>query len=368
MGLFLLAVKKNNLYCYLASAVSLGVLIDVKFNGLVAVPAMGLFYLVYKYLNRPVTQAGTGSRSKPDLIALLKYYFPVLPLIGFGLVTLVTIFLLWPWLWPDPVGRLMDSLNHWEYVPVEYFLGQPQEAPVTYYVMYLLVTTPLLLLIPLALGVYYSLKSRDAYKYAVLLWFVVPFAYSFSGFIQGGMRYLLMIYPAMAILIACGLAGLAARVERPKLSRTKVFAALSALTLVYLLVTAASISPYYLDYYNGLVGGPAHVAEGRLFNIGWWGEGTYSAVKYVEATAPAGSSVYVLAMPNHQVHFYGLKNDYVCPDIKGDYAVPGNPDYVVDNFFTREYFNATFNRSNYELVYVSSVQNATLTEVYKRTG
>lgn len=370
MGLFLVAIKKNNLYWYIASAISLGFLIDVKFNGLVAIPAMGLSYLVYKYMNRFSRESPRGKSAslKDTIVALFKYYVPVLPLIGFGILTLATIYFLWPWLWPDPIGRLSLSLAHWEYVPIEYFLGQPQVAPPTYYIAYLLVTTPLLLLIPLPIGVYGNLKSKDVYKYAMLIWFVVPFAYSFSGFIQGGMRYLLMIFPPMAILIAQGLYCIAEWAERFKLPRGTVFAILSALTLVYLLFTAASISPYYLDYYNALAGGPAHVQQEKLFNIGWWGEGTYSAVNYVETTAVPNSTVYVLAMPNHQVHFYGLKNNYVCPDIKGDFVVPGTPDYIVDNFFTGEYFNATFDRSKYELVYVSSVQNATLTEVYKHTG
>ena len=69
------------------------------------------------------------------------------------------------------------------------------------------------------------------------------------------------------------------------------------LLLAYSLFVIQKISPYYLDYYNELVGGPKIVSDTRMFQIGWWGEGVREAAYYVRDNGKKGSSVGLAVVP-----------------------------------------------------------------------
>jgi hypothetical protein len=95
-------------------------------------------------------------------------------------------------------------------------------------------------------------------------------------------------------------AWLGTRLRARGLSSDRVFALLAVVLLAYLGITAARIHPYYLDYYGEHVGGPAGVAEHRLFEVGWWGEGIADAVDYVNEHAAAGARVHKRCVaPSH---------------------------------------------------------------------
>jgi hypothetical protein len=277
---------------------------------------------------------------------------------------------IWPWLWPDPIGQLQASLSHWTYIPTEYFLGQQQAATPIYYVVYLLVTTPVLLFIPMCAGAYGIARSRNAYSLAIIFWFIVPFAYSFSSFIQDGMRYLLMIYPAMAILISIGLDQIASWVASFNLRLTKrfVYITLAALTIMYLLYALVSVYPYYLDYYNALAGGPSNVQENRLFEFGWWGEGVYDSLLYIEHNAPPGATVYIAAHPSINVQYYNIAKNFTYAPADGtiNVSVPSTYDYIITNYFSEIYYNIYFDKSDYTLEHVTTVQGTPMVYVYKR--
>jgi hypothetical protein len=101
------------------------------------------------------------------------------------------------------------------------------------------------------------------------------------------MRYLIMIYPAIALICACGLWAAAGWIgDRVKsVGRDRAFAVGSTLTVVYLVVSLILVHPYYLDYYNALAGGPKGAYDHKSYEFGWWGEGVKAAMDYVERTA-----------------------------------------------------------------------------------
>jgi 4-amino-4-deoxy-L-arabinose transferase-like glycosyltransferase len=364
--LFILAARYHNKYLYAASAVSMGLLIDTKFNGLLVIPVLVLFYWLYIYYENGTLQR-TGQNKAVD--KPLKDYLPIVSAIIFFSLAMLTVYIAWPWLWPDPIGHMNISLSHWTYTPIEYFMGSAQKATPIYYVAYFLVTTPVLLFVPLAFGVYRSARSKNAYKLAVLLWLIVPFAYSFSSFIQDGMRYLLMIYPAMAILVADGLDGIASRAGSLNmgLSKNILYAGLVALAIMYLLYALISVHPYYLDYYNVLAGGPSNVQEHKLFKFGWWGEGIYDSVAYIEKNATRGTTVYVATQPNDMVRYYATSNLYTIPNASLlNETIPSQYDYIITNEYAEEYYTLRFNASDYTLVHTTSVGGAPLVSVYHR--
>jgi len=74
-----------------------------------------------------------------------------------------------------------------------------------------------------------------------------------------------------------------------------------SLVVGYLVVTSLIIHPYYLDYYNEIVGGPKNVYKHRWFEIAWWGEGIKEAVEYVNATASPGAYIWLKVIPTVEV-------------------------------------------------------------------
>jgi 4-amino-4-deoxy-L-arabinose transferase-like glycosyltransferase len=404
MCLFMLATKKNSALYYGLSAISLGLLIGVKLNGLLIIPVLAIFYLLqrheylanYKLKNanlRKVKGKKAVEKEENQSLQLIKAYLPPVALAGFCVITILTIFLLWPWLWFGTIDRLSMTLSHWTYSPQEYFLGALTQVPLYYYVVYFLVTTPLLLFIPLALGAYKVARSKDVYKYAILLWLIVPFAYSLSNFKQGGMRYLLMIYPAMALLCGCGLYEVAAWAGTLNIApaiKKAALPVLCAITIVYLIICLASVQPYYLDYYNSLGGGYQKIHDDRTLNFGWWGEGIYGAEKYVSDIGGSNATAVVVTIPSDPTYrMFDLKPQYIQVGTANSTALaytkkmlqPSTresdnyywntnnhtmkPDYVITNYNAEEYYNVTVDPAYFKEVYSVNLQGASLAKVYK---
>lgn len=400
MYLYLLAVKNNSRKLFLASAVSFGLVLSTKYNGLLILPVLIGFFLVYRLAE---IRAREGRLDVKTLKSNASVLVPAESIITFLGLALILFFVLWPFLWTGPVGRIQVSLDHWTYDITEYFFGTRMAPPIYYYPVYFLVTLPALLLIPLAIGLWDTLKSRNPFKLAMLLWFLVPFGYCFSSFIQDGIRYIFMIYPAVALLCAFGLwqaAGWLSQAfrqiikssgERFKhVTATSLFWALTALATVYLIITAASIYPYYLDYYNEFTGGPKNVQEHRLFKFSWWGEGIKECMDWVGENSPQNATVMMLTLPEDPANtfFFQQGRNYIYPWLSTSNTynkeyrfseepyqlnqsgtfVPVVPDYVIINQKMMEDFNDTFNDPEYSVVYTATVQGAPLVQVYKKTG
>jgi len=392
--LYLLAMKNENRNLFIASAVAFGLVMSTKYNGALILPVLGLFYLIYRLSQ---FKAREGRLDLTTIRANLGTLVPVKSVLIFLGLAVIMFFVFWPYLWSNPIAHLQQSLAHWSAPMSEYFLGVKVTPPLYYYPVYFLVTLPLLLFIPLAIGIVDGIRSRDPFKAALLLWFVVPFAYGFSSFIQDGIRYIFIIYPAVALLCALGLARAAVWISKVAGARlrnmdgSKVLLTLTAVTAIYLLITAWSVYPYYLDYYNGLTGGPKNVQEHRLFKIGWWGEGIKECMNWIGSTAPSNAQVLMLTLPEDPTNTLAFTHDqqYVYPwlaDIGGTnktYAfsrepllmplgdgstMPIVPDYVIINQKMQEDFNVTFVDPGYSLVYEATVQGAPLAQVYQKIG
>ncbi|CAJ35486.1 glycosyltransferase family 39 protein [Methanocella arvoryzae] len=370
MYLFLLALKTEKPAYYIASAISLGLLIDTKYNGLIILPVLFLLFLIHRHqkLNegqtelKPVQIRGLG-----DVLKLGAYYIPVVPTLLFLSTAAITMFVAWPWLWTDTFNHLIHSLTHWTYIPEEYFLGQLQVPPKYYYLVYFLVTTPEALLLLALAGGAIALKCRGTTMWALLLWLIVPFSYNFTSFIQDGMRYLLMIYPALAILCAVGIDGIAVYLagRLKKIESGMLFSAITGITLLCLIASLLSVAPYYLDYYNYVSGGPASAYEQRNYEFSWWGEGLYDSVLYLEKYAPPGSTVFVAARPNTPVEYYAKNHTYILWNIDDKQLTP-DVRYLITNQDNDRYHPFEFNQSEFRVIYETKVQGLPLATVYEK--
>jgi MFS family permease len=219
-------------------------------------------------------------------------------------LSLLVFIAVWPLLWRDPIGNLLAS---WSTLRrphgAEPFGGQLTTAvPWSYFLQYLGATAPVGVLVAAALGVAEQLRRRRALALVTLAaWLGWPLLVSVSPVRQDGVRYVL---PALAALSLAAGMGVAAALTWLRAGWRR--GALGAVGAAYLALICARIQPYYLDYYNELVGGPAAVSRARRFETAWWGEGLDRAISYINAHAQPGASVHRgCVVPSHLTWFRG---------------------------------------------------------------
>jgi hypothetical protein len=263
--------------------------------------------------------------------------------------SLLPIIVTWPWLWGDTARHLQTTIHHWNFTPKELFLGQEGGVPADYFLASFLAVTPLGVVVLFFAGLVRAMRSRGKWI-LVLSWFLAPFAWTFTGFRQDGVRYVYSAFPAFAIIAAAGLLTISARL-------TAVLRHSALVPLVFCLVAYLGwvdwrIHPYYLDYFNEAVGGPSGVYEHRLFETGWWSEGLNEAVAYLNVHAPYGASWTLRGADDHT--FIGLR-----PDLPRD---DRDPRFIV----TRELTPGRPPPAGYQVAMEVRVEGAPIVAVYRK--
>lgn len=284
---FLQGIRTGNQLKYLLSGLFCGVALGTKFTSVLLFVLVFLIFLLAK---------------RQELLKKREITIP-LALIFFPLIALFTFVASWPWLWRSPFWQLMNSaMTYQGYGPLirEYFLGRIVRLPAYYYLVYFAATTPALILILLGSFVHKTLKNRTFYLFSLALWLLVPFLWSFGGLRADGIRYIYPIYPPLSLISAIGFFHIADALPLRRYKRA-AGGLISAMVVGYLVATCLIVHPYYLDYYNEIVGGPKNVYRHRWFEIGWWGEGIKEAVEYVNKNASPGSYVYFKVRPSHEI-------------------------------------------------------------------
>lgn len=208
-----------------------------------------------------------------------------LPWLGVALVVVAT---LWPALWvvPDEALHSYTQKILWEgnnpYTRAQFFFGQPvtDPGPLFYPVASLFRMTPITLVGLVAL----PLALRHPHTERRTLLVLVAFA-GFWALVMttGGKkfdRYLLPAWPALLILAAAGWSALLARLPSCAPRHLKRAAGSGLIGVIGVVLSGSLVwyHPYYLSYYNPLLGG-GKVAQHVLL-IGW-GEGTNQVGDYL---------------------------------------------------------------------------------------
>lgn len=251
-----------------------------------------------------------------------------LPMVGWGFLTTLLFFLFWPSMWVQPITTLQlmaqettDYVEH--HVNANYFLGQPTEDPglIFYPIAYLFRTTPFTLLGLVGAGVLawrnrapFDTPQRRATALSLAI-FAIVFALIITIGAKKFDRYLLPAFLPLDVLAGMGWVGLIGwaltgrrtqnaesdkrqadtspptplsvteRGSKDKTSVSPFSFLLSAnpvavAILVVFLHAAPGLmtTPYYLTYYNPLMGGSL-TAPNVLF-VGW-GEGLDEAARWL---------------------------------------------------------------------------------------
>lgn len=278
-----------------------------------------------------------------------------------GITSLITCIILYPGAWLNIPGFFQFSYDLWfsdKGLLPEQIFGIRMGARSFFYIMATLVTTPVLILLLGLFGLKVSWTKRKSWIYVILIiWLLVPFLMSFFHHRQNMVRYIIQFYVPLSLLSAIGFEYLITRFTKSRILKYSLITPI----FVYLMITLYSITPYYLNYYNELVGGTKNVYERELFFTGWFGEGLRGPGKYLEKTAPKNASVGMALNPEQTL--YKVKSlRYETFDEKKRY------DYVVVNNFNvvRIGFDKNKLDQYYKVVYTEKADGADLAWVYKR--
>lgn len=305
-----------------------------------------------------------------------------------GIVVVITIYLLWPWLWINPMNIIKSFGFFKNSYAGEYILGRIQSPPFYYYFLYLLATTPPILLL---LG-FLSIKNKNVnkkYYLYTIIWLLTPFLMSFLNLKKDGIRYVITCMPPLAIIAGIGLDYLitishkamnfslwlyricgigrqprtSLRGDITKIKSINYKRLLLFSTYFLLFIPIYAFYPHYLDYYNLTVGGVQTVYKYKLLDYDWWGEGIKQAIMFTNKNYN-DKTIYLMLKPLH-----------VSPTINKSLKVLSDdevlnqkimPDIIVisENYF---YYNRTIPPlKDYKKEYVVNVQNAPLVTVYKK--
>jgi len=278
----------------LLSAIAAGLAWLTKSPAFFLAPFFGLLLLIEWW------RAG-GEAPLRDLFQFQRLWRAFSPLLLWFFVAAVVFVLLWPAMWVDPVGTLSSVFSQATAYASEghgiptYFYGEVSlggESPWFFYpVVYLWRITPSIFIgLLLALGALLfprqlPVDSARRRLMLVLLLFSVLFTVFMSLGAKKFDRYLLPIAAPMDLLAALGwlafverLAGLTNRWS-DSARRLEMGGILGAVLLAHLLGVLQTY-PYYLNFYNPMLGGIQKAAQ--VMMVGW-GEGLDQAARYLNA-------------------------------------------------------------------------------------
>ncbi|MCB0167627.1 MAG: glycosyltransferase family 39 protein [Anaerolineae bacterium] len=301
-------------------------------------------------------------------------------IIVWGIISLIIFVLLWPSMWVDPVGTLRQMLDETFGKVNEghlvYFLGQPTLDPGPWFYPYIIPfrLTPIILIgCVLSLGFFMEkakvkaeakttdeLSASPLPTLTFLLWLFVLSLLLFGNLSPKKQdRYLLPLFPFLNLIAAIGWSGLLVLLNefifggKPKAkAEAKVKSSFKRtprnpkstnqptqpqpptsipqslisnlfLPLILLLHIWPTLTyyPYYLTYFNPLLGGPTKAAEQTLMG---WGEGMEQVAGYLN-TKPNAADLYVASTPSQTLlpYFAGIGENFYTNDIafRADYVV-----------------------------------------------
>lgn len=220
------------------------------------------------------------------------------------LVSLLIAFLLWPWLWTDPYNLTLDLINkvrHYHSHDVLY-LGEIYKShylPWHYSLVSVIISTPSLIIITAAAGII-GLKEknkniRQLTSLSLLLMSFIFIAEGMSSIHYDGVRHVLAVLPALALLSGCGLYWIGNSIRQLFIKRrfmaASAFAIVLAATFISIPMQLWEIHPYYDAYLNEGTRMAAGSHAENTFELEYWCFTYKEASKWLNEKVPHGAVV-----------------------------------------------------------------------------
>ena len=211
----------------------------------------------------------------------------------YAVISMIAVYLTWPYLWPNPVMHFYDSLMEMSAYPWTWevlFNGEKylaNDLPATYLPLLLAIqlTEPVwvLAIAGWGLAVFSSDKKRELLALSAV-WFLIPtiLFVSLRIVLYDNFRQVLFVLPPVFLM---------AGFLFEKIKNGKWQAALIAVSLLPGIYGIVSLHPYEYIYYNSFVGGVENV-QGR-FETDYWLTSYREAAEYVNTVAPPNAIIWV---------------------------------------------------------------------------
>ena len=288
----------------------------------------------------------------------------VLPLLLFWLVAASVAYLTWPYLWADPVRRILDSFSKVDAYGLHtaVFRGRvvfTSELPWNYFPEFLSLqlTEPALILagVGFPVLVWKSLKRESDPLVVGLLagWIGAPtYWLIFRGAgIYGGIRHLLFVLPPILILAGAGIDLILDLVSRPWLRRV-----ILSLILIPGLWGIISLQPYEYTYFNIFAGG-VDGAYGR-YSQDYWCTSIKEGTETVNRMAGPAQALMIFGQVQNAIPY--ARSDL---QIESQYSPLWKADFVV---LCKDVRSARWDPGDFRLVSEVRRGGAVYAEVWER--
>lgn len=247
----------------------------------------------------------------PMVGMLIALYFllrngrrPIREMVIYAIISIITIYLTWPYLWANPIGNLLQVLAHMSNNPQPVgliFMGQVMSSPNlpwTYLptLLGITLTEPVWFLFfgGLAIVVYRVIRKRMEWRdlLVTLLWFFIPFIYVVFSRppMYDGFRHFMFILPPIFVVIGIFFDEMMHWVKQP-VFRWLILAAITLPGVIGLI----TLHPYEYAYYNSYVGGSSGAF--RQYENDYWLTCYREAMRPFEKLADQSPTVYVFRQP-----------------------------------------------------------------------
>jgi len=274
----------------LLAGIALGLTTSIRILG----PLVGLLVAIYAWQKM-------GKKSWPMLFV-------------YAGIALAVMLATWPYLWPNPITRLIESwhvMSQYPWPGSVLFNGQYYRSfnlPRSYLPVLLAIqiTEPVWPLFFLSLAVLWKKKYL---LIATFLWFVLPLAALIISRspLYDNFRQVIFILPPVFFVCGLGVDWLFQRLSQP-MARGLIVAAL----VLPGIIAGIQLHPYEYIYYNSFIGGVPG-AQGR-FEMDYWATSYRAAMDYVNSIAPANGKIFV-AGPSYIAAIYARRDLKIYMDI-----------------------------------------------------
>ncbi len=249
----------------------------------------------------------------------------------YGVVSILVMLAGWPFLWADPLNRLVEVLHHMSYNPTQLavlFMGQMYRAatlPRRYFPQMLAITlsepTWLLFAAGLALALYKTWRDKERRFFSSLViasWFALMLAYVLvekPPMYDGFRHFLFSVPPVFAI------GGFVLQFLYEKLKPRLLWVAAVAALLLPGLLGMLQLHPYEYAYYNTFVMGTGGAY--RVYETDYWLTCYKESLEWVRANAPDKTIHIQREFPLAAYYGAGLALKDLGPETESD-LLPGD--------------------------------------------
>ncbi len=257
----------------------------------------------------------------PYAVVLIFLYFlstknwkAIWGFIPYGITALVTMYIFWPFLWPDPIGRFIFVLQAMSNAPADLkilFMGKlypAYELPRRYFPTLLTYTltepTWPLFIAGTVIAIKKAIQeSKDRARLGItFLWFglVISALVITNPPNSDGYRHYLFMFPPVFIFAGFAINEIFIRIQHNGIKAAAVLA-----LLLPAIIANVTLHPYQYAYYNTFTGGTDKAF--RQYETDYWLTCYREAVLEFEKEAPQGSQLFVKREP-YIAEYYASSN------------------------------------------------------------